>query len=154
MLDRIKAFLEIGHAATAPSGRRLDDFQVAAAALLLEAERLDEHVDAEETATIRALLQARFALDDAATEALLAEAEREVEGSVELYGFARRIKDAFSHEERIDLMEMLWRVVYADGELHDLEANLMRRIAGLLFVSDKESGSARKRALCAPARTG
>ena len=45
------------------------------------------------------------------------------------------------------LMEMLWEVVYADGELHDYEANLLRRTAGLLHVSDQESGAARKRVL-------
>jgi uncharacterized tellurite resistance protein B-like protein len=44
-------------------------------------------------------------------------------------------------------MEMLWEIVYSDGELHDFEATLMRRLAGLLYVDDRESGSARKRAL-------
>jgi uncharacterized tellurite resistance protein B-like protein len=57
------------------------------------------------------------------------------------------IKDSFDQEERVELMEMLWEVVYADGALHHLEANLMRRIAGLIFVPDRESGEARKRAL-------
>jgi uncharacterized tellurite resistance protein B-like protein len=56
------------------------------------------------------------------------------------------IKAKFSLEERIDLMEMLWEVVYADGELHHYEANLMRRLAGLLHVSDRDVGAARKRA--------
>ena len=56
------------------------------------------------------------------------------------------VKAAFSQEERIELMEMLWEVVYADGELHHYEANLMRRLAGLLQVSDRDAGSARKRA--------
>jgi uncharacterized tellurite resistance protein B-like protein len=45
------------------------------------------------------------------------------------------------------MIEMLWEVVYADGRLDDYEANLMRRIAGLIYVSDGESGSARKRVL-------
>ena len=44
-------------------------------------------------------------------------------------------------------MEMLWQLVYSDGELHDFEATLMRRLAGLLYVDDRESGVARKRAL-------
>ena len=48
---------------------------------------------------------------------------------------------------RIDLMEMLWEVCYADGVLHDFEAQLMRRMAGLMFVDDRDSGAARKRAL-------
>ena len=44
------------------------------------------------------------------------------------------------------MMEMLWEVAYADGELHDYEANLMRQVTGLLYVTDRESGDARKRA--------
>ncbi len=50
-------------------------------------------------------------------------------------------------EAWLELMEMLWEVAYADGELHHLEANLMRRLAGLLQVPDRDSGAARKRAL-------
>ena len=50
-------------------------------------------------------------------------------------------------EERIELIEMIWEVVYADGELHDYEANLLRRLGGLLYVSDRERGDARKRVL-------
>jgi uncharacterized tellurite resistance protein B-like protein len=42
---------------------------------------------------------------------------------------------------------MLWEVAYADGTLHDYEASLLRRITGLLYVSDRESGEARKRVL-------
>ena len=57
------------------------------------------------------------------------------------------IKDRFPHEERLELMEMLWEVAYADGVLHDFEASLMRRISGLIYVSDRDSGAARKRAL-------
>ena len=54
---------------------------------------------------------------------------------------------AISNDERIELIEMMWAVVYADGQLHDYEANLLRRMAGLLYVSDFESGAARKRVL-------
>ena len=44
-------------------------------------------------------------------------------------------------------MEMLWEVAYADGTLHDYEANLLRRLTALIHVTDRESGQARKRAL-------
>ena len=57
------------------------------------------------------------------------------------------MRDALDESERIALMEMLWQLVYSDGELHDFEATLMRRLAGLLFVDDRQSGAARKRAL-------
>jgi uncharacterized tellurite resistance protein B-like protein len=45
------------------------------------------------------------------------------------------------------MIEMLWEVVYADGNVDHLEANLLRRVAGLLYVTDRESGEARKRVL-------
>ena len=57
------------------------------------------------------------------------------------------VKDGFDQEERIRLIEMLWEVAYADGELHDYEASLMRRITGLLYISDRDSGEARQRVL-------
>ena len=75
------------------------------------------------------------------------EAEGLVAESNQLYGFTRVLKDRLSYQERVEFVEMLWQVSYADGELHDYEANLMRRIAGLLFVEDRDSGGARKRAL-------
>ena len=50
-------------------------------------------------------------------------------------------------EERVGILELLWEVVYADGQLHDYEASLLRRVAGLLYVSDRESGEARLRVM-------
>ena len=49
------------------------------------------------------------------------------------------------HDQRLAMMEMLWHVIYADGEVHDHEAALMRRLAGLLYVSDQEGGTLRRR---------
>ena len=78
---------------------------------------------------------------------VMAEAAHTAEESVDLYGFTRVLKDRLDHDGRLLLMETLWEVVYADGALHDYEAHLMRRLAGLLFVGDRDSGVARKRAL-------
>ena len=73
------------------------------------------------------------------------EGRKFVADSSDLYGFTRIIKDNFSEEERIRMIEMLWEVAYSDGERHHFEANLVRRVAGLIYVSDRESGEARKR---------
>ena len=89
----------------------------------------------------------RFELTEAEARSLLELAGDEVANASQLYGFTRVVKDNFDHDERVELMEMLWEVVYADGALHDLEASLMRRIAGLIYVPDRESGAARKRAM-------
>ena len=145
MLDRLKSILVSGVTPTVAHGP--DELQLAAAALLVEAARMDDDYTASERALIGMLLRDRFDLCDADTEALLVAADTATEDLVEVYGFARRVKDAFAPEERVRMIEMLWEVVYADSEVHDYEANLLRRVAGLIYVSDKESGDARKRVL-------
>jgi uncharacterized tellurite resistance protein B-like protein len=117
----------------------------AAAALLIDVACIDGDFDPAERQTITVLLAKKFDLDAREVEALINEAVVEVNKSVDHFGFARRVKEAYDHDARVDLMEMLWQVVYADGVIDDFEANLMRRLAGLLHVSDRESGDARKR---------
>ena len=128
--------------------------QLAAAALLVEAATMDDSFDATERATILQLLSGRFGLSAEEGEELLADAEAEVDRANQLYAFTKPIKDAFGHEERVEVVEMLWEVAYADGELHDYEASLIRRVTGLLHVSDRDSGAARKRALDRLAQQG
>ncbi len=145
MLDRIKAILRDQPVAADTGG--FDQLQIAVAVLLIEAARMDNEFDADERAAIAQLLQRRFELETADAEKLLARAQEKAEDSVEFYTFTRTVKDAFEHEDRVEFMQMLWEVAYADGELHDHEANLMRRVTGLMHVTDRESGEARKRAL-------
>lgn len=121
--------------------------RVAVAALMVEAATLDGTFDADERARVLALLSRRFQLDESQTRALLAEAEKVQDRAAGLEGLTRVIKNALDHDQRVEVLEMLWEVVYADGRLHDYEANLLRRLAGLVYVSDQEAGAARKRAL-------
>ena len=119
----------------------------AAAALLVEAACLDGTFDDTERTAMGAALSAHFELsaDDAA--ALIEEGVVLQQDANQLYGFTKIIKDALEPEERVAIIEMLWDVAYADGVLHDYEAGLVRRVTGLLFVSDREAGDARKRVL-------
>jgi uncharacterized tellurite resistance protein B-like protein len=120
---------------------------LAAAALMVEAARLDGSFGEAERGRIEGLLTERFTLAPELADRLLAEAERRAEGSTDWHGFTTAIKDGFDHQGRIGLVEMLWEVAYADGVLHDYEASLLRRVAGLLYVSGGESAEARARAL-------
>lgn len=149
MINRIKALLNTpgGTSRDAGSRHRFAELQVAAAALLVEAAEMDASFDQQEKAKILDLMRTRFELSETESESLVERARQEAADSSQLYGFTRVVKDQFSHEERVELVEMLWQVVYADGQKHDHEASLMRRVAGLIFVSDRECGSARKRAL-------
>lgn len=145
VLDRLKAFLSGQSGDAGGADARFDEVQLATVALLVEAAHMDAEFGAEERAKIAELVERRFGLSEAESRALLQAADEKVEQSVEVFGFTREIKNAFSPEERLEVMEMLWEVAYADGVLHDLEASLMRRLAGLLHVSDRDSGLARKR---------
>jgi len=147
VLDRLKAFLAGQGDARDGAAAPIDRVQLATVALLVEAAQMDAEFGDAERARIAELVESRFGLAEAEGSALLQAASDKVEQSVEVFGFTREIKNAFSPEERIEMMEMLWEVAYADGVLHDLEASLMRRLAGLLHVSDRDSGLARKRVL-------
>lgn len=121
--------------------------QVAAAALMVEAARLDGTFSDVERDRIQKLLIERFGLTPWLAAELLARAERTATESVAWQGFTKAIKDGLAPEERIGVIEMLWEVAYADGKLHDYEASLLRRVTGLLYVGDRESGDARLRVL-------
>ncbi len=124
-----------------------DKLEFAAAALLVEAGNMDGRMDDAELESIQRLLARRFDHDETRAADLMERARNAMTDSVQLYPYARQVKDSLDHDARVELLEMLWEVVYADGVLDDYEANLMRRLAGLIHVPDRESGLARKRAL-------
>lgn len=147
MLARIKSFLA-GEAAPQPSAGP-DDAAAASAAILVETAMLDGEFDDGERRTIHAILVDRFGLSGEDADTLIDTCADAVEGpgANDVFAATQVIRDRFSEEERIEIMELLWQVAYADGTLHDYEANLVRRVAGLLYVRDQDSGAARKRAL-------
>ncbi len=119
----------------------------AAASLLVEAAILDGDFDEAERRRILNLCEKRFSLTPEDATALVEAAEAEQADSIDSYIFTREIRAHFDAAERVEMIDMLWDVVFADGAVHDYEADLMRRITGLLYVSDRENGEARKRAL-------
>ena len=126
---------------------RFTDLQVAAAALMIEAARADGTFGEAERQVIEALLVRHFQMPPELARQLMAQAERAADESVAWQGFTHAIKEALAPEQRLEIIEMLWEVAYADGHLHDYEASLLRRVAGLLYVSDRESGEARLRVM-------
>jgi uncharacterized tellurite resistance protein B-like protein len=146
MFDQILGWLA-GDGAAAGGRRPRDELQLALAALLVEAAHSDDRFDDSERAVIVRLLEQRFGLSAATARELLAAAEQAVERSAELFHFIRVINDRLSVEERIELIEMLWEVAYADGVLDQYEDSLLRRIGGLIYIPDRERGMARRRVL-------
>ena len=108
--------------------------RVAAAALLFEAAMSDYQLDDVERQTIKDLITEQFNLDRADAMTLIALAESQAKEATGLHGFTTLINQNWSETERVNLMEKMWRVVYADGRLDDHELHLMRKIQRLLHI--------------------
>lgn len=149
MLNRIKDFLldRDARPGAEGGGHTGDELHLAAAALMVEAARMDDGLDEPERRRIAELVRWRFDLSEEEAATLVEAAEREAAGASGNYRFTATIRQRCSDAERVQLVELLWDIVYADDRLHDLEASLLRRIAGLLYVSDRDSGLARRRVL-------
>lgn len=147
MINRIKRLFEAAGSPPPAENNDANELHHAAAALLAEVALSDDGVDDAERAAIRRLMAERFGLSESEALALAEAAETSAEDSTHLIRFTRVIKDNYTPDERIELIEMIWEVVYADGVLHDHEDSLLRRIAGLIYVSDRDRGAARKRVL-------
>ena len=124
-----------------------DEVEIAVAALLVEAACSDGDFDGEERKSIKGILGSYYKLSDEKIESLILEAEDVVQDSAQIYGFTKLVKDTYENDRRIELIEMLWEVVFADGKADAFEQNLIQRVAGLIFVSDKDRGLARKRVI-------
>jgi uncharacterized tellurite resistance protein B-like protein len=147
MISRIKSLFLGKIPAPEPTTSQRDDISAAAAALLVEAAMMDGEFDDAERATVGNALVRRFGLDAAEVGAVIDDAIAAVESSNKVFSATQVIKESFEYNERVGMIELLWEVAYADGELHDYEANLVRRVTGLLYIQDADSGLARKRVM-------
>ena len=87
-----------------------------------------------------------FKEDPKEVEMTLSKALDDKDNSRSLHYYTSKLNKSFSHEKKLLLIEVLWEVILADNEIHDFESNLLRRLAGLLYISDIECGNAKKRA--------
>ena len=146
MLERFKHFVsEIVEGSKHPSQFADDDYRLAAAALLVHVAAIDGEMSREERDKIRAVVKRRFALDDAATDELIEKATEAEHEAVDLYDFTHVLNRALDNEGRAKVIEMMWEIVYADGQRDEMEDNLLWRAADLLGVSQRERIALRQR---------
>jgi uncharacterized tellurite resistance protein B-like protein len=147
MFDAIRSMLGLDDGAPAGVADNPRRIELATAAVLVEAALMDGEFTTDERRAIAAILQDRFGFSAAEAVDLMDKASQSREETSDIYSFTRAIKDSFDDAGRLEIVESLWHVAYADGVLHDYEAHLVRRVSGLLYVPDAESGKARKRVL-------
>jgi uncharacterized tellurite resistance protein B-like protein len=126
----------------ASAERRL---QMATAVLLVEVARSDHDFSDTEKQSILASVQRRFGLGGAEAQELLALAEAQSREAHDLFQFTSKIDAAFTPEQKVRLIEELWRAAYADSVLHEHEEYLIRRVADMLHLSHSQFISAKLR---------
>jgi len=116
-----------------------DNKNVLVAALLVHAAKIDEnYTDMEKKIIKKALVDLNNISSDQA-EKLIKDAEKKEKESNQIIEFTREIKK-YSIESRLKIIEIVWKIVYSDGTSDNYESNLIRRICGLLYISDKDNG--------------
>lgn len=148
MFQNFKDFLaDITGNPTPPTPEeRAKRVQLAAAVLMVEVVRTDGAMDPQERAAALAALRQRFDLAPQALEALLAHAEASSKTAYDYQQFTGRINDAFSHDDKVRLVEALWQIAYADARIDANENHAINKIAGLLYVTHGEYIAAKMRA--------
>ena len=145
MIDAISEFFRDRLQVQKNSDSTEDAARLAAAALLFEAAMSDYDLGEEERTTIQQLVREQFDLDDVDASALATLAQQRVRESIGLHGFTSLINQHWSEKDRLNLVEQMWRVVYADGRLDDHELHLMRKIQRLLHIPQNDFVSAKLR---------
>jgi uncharacterized tellurite resistance protein B-like protein len=139
MLNSLKSFFTDLTTGEKPQGRFDEsDYRLAAAALLVHAAAIDGNVSAAERDRLHAIISRRFALDADAAKELIDKATAAEHEAIDLYQFTSLINRALDEEGRCRIVEMLWQIVYADGQVGEFEDNLIWRTADLLHVSRHE----------------
>jgi uncharacterized tellurite resistance protein B-like protein len=140
MLDGLRQFIADVVSPTAHADRVFDDtgYRLAATALLIHVVSLDGEPSEIEKRKLHSLIESRFGLDPGTADQLIASATL-VEGeAVDLYHFTSVIMRSVNEEGRLRIVEMMWDLVYADGQVSEFEDNVVWRAADLLGVSSRD----------------
>lgn len=139
----LHALKELFESLLAPAGsqspqEREHALQLATAVLLTEVMRVDGSSDAAQQAAIMAALRERFALPDDALAQLVQQARQAAQTANDYYHFTSSMNEQFTQAQKIEVVEAMWRVAYADAHLDANEISLIGKIANLLYVTQGE----------------
>lgn len=140
MIDIVKKFFsKTSSTDTKPSQRSTaHDIQVAVCALCIEIARIDEKFTQQELDTLLSILIKKYNLSSDNAEALMAVADQALEESVDLWQFAQLINENYAVDEKLEIIEMLWQIVYVDEKMDKHEHYLMNKLSSLLRLSHNQ----------------
>ncbi len=125
---------------------KYDDLEILCG-LMIEAANSDDIIDITEIDKIKLILINTFKEDPLEVETKLNQAIKNRNNSKSLHFYTSKINKTYSDQKKLILIEKLWEIILSDGNVHDYETSLIRRLSGLLYISDVNSGNARKKAL-------
>lgn len=112
--------------------------QLATAALLIEVTKADYELTKQESQAVIDALRQTYQLDPVTLDSLLKLAEEEAHEASSLYQFTRLVNDFYDYDQKLQLIESMWQVAFADGDLDKYEEHLIRKVAELIYVSHKD----------------
>jgi len=140
MIDLVKKFFSKG--LQNGSGNQKDapkhDNRIATCALFLEMANIDGEFSGSEREKIISILKEQYQLSEEDTHALIEAADEELKNSIDYWKFTSLINENYSREEKITIVEMLWKIVYTDETLDKHEDYLVHKLSNLLRLSHKE----------------
>ena len=146
MLSKLNSLLSEFFLPTNDADHPAHTLQLATAVLLIEVMRSDAESTEEEQATVLKILKERFQLSDEQVAQLSERGQQTAKDANDFYQFTSLINKELVMSEKIPLIEYMWQVAYADGKISPHEEHILRKIAGLLYVSHANYITAKMRA--------
>lgn len=154
MLERLNAFIQT-LVNTSQSGEfAMDDTRVLIVALCFQVMEADGTISEAERKVLRKSVKDHYPLDNSKLEALLAAGKRAENEAVDFYHFTSELKRRLDSDQRLELVGVLWDIVYADGVRNEMEDHILWRIADLLAVSDRDRIISRQNAAARAGQSG
>ena len=137
MIDLFKKFFDqkLSPGSSADDAQKLKACELAGAALMVELMQSDHQLDQRESAEFIKVLEETFLLDPGDIDEIVNMAHEQASQATSLYEFTRLINDNYAYKDKVQLIQNLWRLAFADDELDKYEEGLIRRIADLIHVS-------------------
>jgi uncharacterized tellurite resistance protein B-like protein len=140
MIDLVKRFFSRSGEAVHPEQKREKphDIRIATCALLLEMAHIDDEFSGSEQENIILILKRDYQLSDEYATELIQATEEELKGSIDVWQFTNLINQNYSTQEKNQIIEMVWKIAYADGRLDKHEDYLVHKLAKLLRLTHKQ----------------
>ena len=142
MFDKLKSIFD---KKIEEENKQFDTVQIAISTLMIQTAIYDGVFDEQEKSKILELIKKYFNLNEDQKLSLFKIAIKVNDDSNDMQQFTRILNNSLSEEEKLNIIEMLWKIVISDGHIDDYENTLIRKVSGLLYINDRDVGKIKKK---------